>query len=285
MAGDHDPPPSRSLLLALLGNQWQGRDPRLDGGRRFAAASRTFIEALARAGVTEPAVRATLGRAVGRGLLDRHRDGRNAYFSPTDRARRLLAEGAQRLHHDTPVRDDWDGSWTLLPFSLPETRRDDRHQLRRRLAWEGFGLLRDGLWIAPGHVDVRGLATQLGVADDVHAFDGRAMPPTNPRDMVAETWDLDAIGAGYRGFLTRWDVPDPLPDASDDLARSLWLVTQWRRLVLEDPLLPIELLPTDWPAAAARDVFDAWYAHYEPTAHELFVEVLDVLPTPTSTST
>jgi len=284
VAQEPDPPPSRALLLALLGNHWQGRDPHTDAGADLAAGTRTFVDVLGRAGVTEAAVRAALGRAVTEGLLERHRRGRHAYFSPTGDTRRLLAEGARRLHHDPPVRDDWDGSWTLLAYSLPETRRDERHQLRRRLAWEGFGVLRDGLWIAPGRVDVGGLAAELGVADDVHAFDGRAVAPTHAGGMVAETWDLGAIGSGYRDFLEQWDVPTPLPHATDDLARSLWLVIEWRQLVLEDPMLPAGLLPADWPASAARDVFDSWYARYESTAGSLFAQALDALlaqPAPT----
>lgn len=270
-------PPSRALLLALLGNHWQGRDPCPEGGSTVAAGTGTFIEVLGRAGIGEAAVRATLARAVTKGLLERHRRGRHAYFSPTTETRRLLAEGAQRLHHDAPVRDDWDGTWTLLAYSLPETRRDDRHQLRRRLSWEGFGPLRDGMWVAPGRVDVGHMATDLGVTDDVHAFEATAVVPTCPHRMVAEAWDLDSIATGYRQFRGRWDTAIPLPGLADDLARSLWLVTEWRQLVLEDPMLPADLLPNDWPAVLAREVFDDCYARFERTAPPLFENALDAL--------
>lgn len=275
--GTDDAATSRSLLVAMLGNHWQGRDPREDGGRGLVVGTATFIDVLGRAGVGESATRATLGRAVTRGLLHRQRHGRRAYYAITPQTRRVLAEGAQRLHHVPAVRQDWDGSWTLLAYSLPEARRDDRHQLRRRLSWEGFGPLRDGLWLAPGRVDVDGLVVELGVRDDVHAFASEAIAPTDPAALVASTWDLDGIAARYRRFLDRWDVADPLPEVTDDLGRSLWLVTEWRQLVLEDPMLPARLLPQDWPATAARDVFDAHYARYERTATPLFDRVADVL--------
>lgn len=268
---------SRALLVAMLGNHWQGRDPQDGGGRDLAAGTGTFVDVLGRAGVSESAARATLGRAVDRGLLARQRHGRRAYFSVTPQTRRILAEGARRLHHDPPVRHDWDGSWTLLAYSLPEARRDDRHQLRRRLSWEGFGPLRDGLWLAPGRVEVAGLAEELEVRDDVQAFVAQTVAPTQPAVLVSTTWDLDGIAEGYRRFLRRWDVGDPLPEVTDDLARSLWLVTEWRQLVLEDPMLPAQLLPADWPAPAARQVFDTRYADYERTATPLFDDVLDAL--------
>lgn len=269
--------PSRTLLLSLLGNHWQGRDPSPDGGRDLAADTRTFVDVLGRVGVAEPAVRATLNRAVKRGQLARHQQGRQAYFSVTPSTRRLLAEGAERLHHVPSVRVDWDGTWTLLAFSMPETRRADRHRLRTRLAWEGFGPLRDGLWLAPGDVDAGAMADALGVADDVHAFAGRAIAPSDVTAMVAEAWDLDGLAAGYAAFLARWDRPAPLPDAPDDLARWILLVTQWRLLVLEDPGLPARHLPADWPAAQARQVFDAWYEHFERTASPLFERALGAL--------
>ena len=133
------------------------------------------------------------------------------------------------------------------------------------------------MWVAPGHVDVAGLAADLSVSGDVQAFEARTVAPTRAGQMVGEAWDLDAIAAGYTGFLERWDDPTPLPQLPDDLARSLWLVTEWRQLVLEDPMLPGELLPTDWPAAAARSRFDDWYARYEPSATDLFDAALDAL--------
>jgi hypothetical protein len=43
----------------------------------------------------------------------------------------------------------WDGRWTLLSFTLPEFWQRQRHELRTRLLWAGFGPLQGGLWIAP----------------------------------------------------------------------------------------------------------------------------------------
>lgn len=268
---------SRDLLLTLLGNHWQGRAPTVEGGRDLVASSATFVDVLGRVGVSEQAVRATLNRAVKQGLLTRQQQGRQAYFGLTDATRRLLAAGAARLYHSDPVRTGWDGTWTLLSFSIPEARRPDRHRLRVRLAWLGFGPLRDGLWLAPGNVDVVDVVDELGLADDVDVFVGRAAGPTRVDRRVAETWDLDAIADAYCRFLDRWDRDAPLPDAPDDLARSLWLVTEWRLLLLDDPGLPPAHLPADWPARRARAVLDRWFAHYRTTAVPLFEQVCEPL--------
>lgn len=277
-AWDHPPTyPSRALLLTMLGNHFQGQAPSVDEGRRMAVASRTFVDVLARVGVAEQATRATLTRAVKQGFLDRHQWGRQAFFALTDSTRRLLADGARRLYHTDPVRTDWDGTWTLLAFSLPESRRTDRHRLRVRLSWVGFGALRDGLWVAPGTVDVPAVIADLDVTDDVHVFAGPAVPPVRLDAMIPEAWDLSAIAERYRTFLARWDRDAPLPHAPDDLARWLWMVTEWRLLLVDDPLLPPAHLPDDWPAVPARAVFDRRFAHYQQTATPLFERALATL--------
>lgn len=261
--------PSSTLLLSLLGNHFQGR--------RMVVAARTFVDVLGRVGISERALRSTLSRAVDRGFLHRHRRGRQAFFELTDSTRDLLAEGAQRIFHGDPVRTDWDGAWTLLTFSIPESRRTDRHRLRVRLSWAGFAPLRDGLWLAPGRVDVVDVIRGLAVVDDVTAFVGQAVAPTCVEDVIADAWDLEEIARGYHAFLRRWDRDDPLPDAPDDLARSLWLVTEWRLLLGDDPRLPLEHLPGDWPAVRAKKVFDRLRARYLRTGFPLFERSLETL--------
>lgn len=265
------------LLLTLLGNHYQGRAASVGEGRRMAVASSTFVDVMGRVGVSEQAVRATLNRAVKQGLLTRHQVGRQAFFDLTESTRDLLADGARRLYHTDPVRRDWDGTWTLLAFSLPESRRSDRHRLRVRLSWAGFGALRDGLWIAPGSVDVPDIVADLGVTEDIQVFAGPARPPTRLDPMVSLAWDLPAIATGYRTFLDRWDRAAPLPDAPDDMARWVWLVTEWRLLLVDDPVLPPAHLPDDWPAVEARAVLDRWFDHYEQTASPIFEQVLVTL--------
>lgn len=273
---------SRALLLSLLGNHWQGRHPDPDGGRDVAAGTATFVDLLGRLGVPEATVRATLNHAVQSGQLDREQVGRRAFYAPTAATRQVLADGARRLHHAPAVREGWDGTWTLLSFSLPESRRDRRHQLRTRLAWLGFAALRDGLWVAPGQVAVDGLVDELEVTADVHAFHSTALSPTAGSDVVRGTWDLDAIADTYRDFLATWDRPAPRPDAADDLVRGVLLVMDWRRVVLADPMLPAVLLPGDWPAPHARAVFDEQYARLADSAAPLFEGALDPLPATTS---
>ncbi|MER7169930.1 PaaX family transcriptional regulator [Streptomyces mesophilus] len=259
----------QSLMLTFLGNYVLRRD--------IAVFSGSFIELFGRLGVSEHALRSTLTRMVGKDLLTRHRQGRRMHFGLTDRSRRILMDGEQRVWTHGAVNDDWDGSWTVLAFSMPESWQSRRHELRSRLTWAGFGSLGNGMWIAPAEVDVAPLAAGLGLNGHMKVFTGAAQEPTDVPSMIKDAFDLDGLTENYQAFLARWDRPDPLPDAPDDLARFLWMTTEWLQLVRFDPRLPVEYLPEDWPAIRGERVLWELRARYEEPARRLADEALEFI--------
>lgn len=263
-------PRPQTLLLTFFGGYVLGR------GVHVATAS--VLDVLCRLGVSEQATRSTLSRMARRGLLNRVQRGRRVYVGLTPRSREILHDGEIRVWRIGAVNTHWDGTWTLLGFSLPESWQQQRHVLRSRLLWAGFGGLQGGLWIAPSTVDVRPLVDDLGLSDLVKVFQARAMPPTDVDDLVRDAWDLDTLGERYRRFLSRWDVSDPVPELPDGLARQLLLQTEWLQIIRQDPRLPQEHLPDDWPAERAQRVFKALHADLEPTARATAAYVLDTIP-------
>ena len=221
--------------------------------RRDAVYSGSLIEVLRRVGVNEHAARSTLTRMTARGLLERHRSGKRVYYAITEQAAAVLAEGGRRIGN--AVNRDWDGTWTLLGFSLPETRRADRHLLRSRLSWAGFGPLQNGLWIAPHAVDVTALLDGLDVVEHVKAFRARTLPPTEVKEIIDYAWDLGEIAAAYQAFLDRWTEPEPPAMAGDPLSDLLLMAAEWLLIIRQDPRLPLRHLPADWPAVPAERLF------------------------------
>ncbi|WPW33027.1 PaaX family transcriptional regulator C-terminal domain-containing protein [Streptomyces atratus] len=257
----------QSLMMSFFGIHVLGRD--------IALSSACVIDAFARVRVGEDAVRSTLTRMVGRGLLERHRRGRRMYFSLTERAATVLSDGQERIWRDGAVNREWDGTWTLVGFSLPESRRRERHDLRSRLVWAGFGPVQSGLWVAPRRVDVAPLAAELGLEDHIRAFHGEAAPPTEAGPLLHSAFDVDAIATGYRSFIDRWGGSVPPGGAADDMALQLLLHTDWLELVRDAPYLPAEHLPEDWPAARAEELFRELARRYEPGASQIADEMLD----------
>lgn len=260
----------QSLMLTVLGNYVLGRD--------IAVFSGSLIELLARLGVGEHAARSTLTRMVSRDLLSRHRRGRRMHFGLTPRSEEILLDGERRVWRLGAVNTDWDGRWTVLAFSMPESWQRVRHDLRARLTWAGFGSLGNGMWIAPSRVDVAPIVAELGLNEHVKVFSGRAEAPTDVAGMLRDAFDLDALAAGYRAFLERWDRPRPVPYAPDDLARYLWMTTEWLQLVRTDPRLPVERLPADWPAVRGQEVLMKLRGRYEARARRLADQAIEHVP-------
>jgi len=203
------------------------------------------------------------------------RQGRRAYISLTPHTETVLREGGARLSSDV-VNRAWDGHWTVLAFSVPESRRADRHALRTRLGWAGFGMLQNGLWIAPSPGDVTNALAEVNLLDYVEVFRAEAVPPTDPRLLVREAWDLDRLAAGYRGFLGRWQQTSR--HALDDLTRQVLLEAEWLLLIREDPRLPLVLLPDDWPGIRAEELFRSLRQELAEPARSYAQATLDWLP-------
>jgi phenylacetic acid degradation operon negative regulatory protein len=261
----------QTLMLNLLGRYLLGRSTVVSAG--------SVIEVFGRAGVGEHAARSTLARMVNRGMLTRQRHGRAMYFGLTAQAEGILHDGEDRIWRSGAVNQDWDGWWTLLGFSLPESWQRQRHELRSQLTWAGFGPLFNGLWVAPGRVEVTRLVASLGLESRVKAFYAQAVPGTDIASMVRENWDLDAVASRYRGFLSRWQDPDTPPRRRDPLAVQLLLASDWLQVIRSDPRLPAEHLPADWPAAAAESLFVELDKTVAQPAAEIARQLLDLRPT------
>lgn len=246
--------------------------------RDVALFSGSFIEAFARVGISEHATRATLSRMVQRGLLTRHRRGRRMYFAMTPRCQAVLEDGRRRIWEVGAVNEDVDADWTILTFSLPESWQRQRHGLRSRLTWAGFGSLHSGVWIAPSTPDMVGqLVEELGVDAHVHVFQVRRSPFTDLAKVARETFDLDGLAAGYQQFLADWaDIPDDRP-SEDPLALTLRLSTEWLLILRDDPRIPVQLLPEGWPAVPAQERFRSLHAANYEAAKDAAKAFFDVV--------
>ncbi|WP_246204194.1 PaaX family transcriptional regulator [Streptomyces tailanensis] len=325
-AVDAPQPRPQSLVLSFFGNHVLDR-----GEGDLGVYSGSIIDVLGRVGTGEQAVRSTLTRMVNRGLLRRQREGRKMYFGLTPHASDILRDGGRRIWSIGAVNEDWDGTWTLLGFSLPESWQRQRHDLRSRLTWSGFGALYSGLWIAPGRVDVREIVSELGLDAHVKVFHARADEFTDIGLMIRESWDLEALAARYVAFDKRWTtatlgggvkVPHSTPGArhapplsaslergdphqgpssgtprartehrghrtgpshhplasADPIATRLRLVAEWLRIIRTDPRLPVQHLPTEWPARQAQETFRRIAEETAGPAGRMAAEVLETTP-------
>ncbi|MBM7864231.1 PaaX family transcriptional regulator [Lentzea nigeriaca] len=253
-----------TAVLALFG------DHVLDRG--VAVSTVGVVGVLGRLGIGEHATRTALGRMGRRGLLRTVRRGRQAFLGLTEHGTAVLRDGQRKLDGDVVDRH-WDGRWTLLTFSVPESRRADRHALRTRLEWFGFGPLRSGLWVSTSAADVSATLAELDLLDRAEVFRAEAFMWTDPARIAAEAWDLKGIAAGYEDFLRRWE--EGAFGHLDDLSRRVLLGAEWLLLIRRDPVLPSVLLPEGWPGTRAAAVFRTLRRGWERQAGELAENALE----------
>lgn len=263
---------SQRLLITLFGDYWDREEPPLP--------SAGLVRVLHEFDITPANARAALSRLTQRDLLERTRDGRRTSYRLTDHAWRVLVRGARRIFADEE-EPPWDGTWTLVAFSVPSDDGELRRLLRARLRWLTFWPLYDGSWVTPhdrGAVAEEQLA-ELGIADAlvVRTRDLDLLPAARAR--LESTWDLPALAADYDAFLARYEELDVrartegLPPA-EALVQRTRMVDEWRRMVRDDPDLPSELLPEPFPRRPARERFLRTYRALEHPARERFQELI-----------
>jgi phenylacetic acid degradation operon negative regulatory protein len=211
------------------------------------------VRLMAALGVEEPAVRSSISRLKRRGLLDPRRVDGVAGYALTEVAQQILSDGDTRIFGRR--RGEAADGWLLVVFSVPESERDRRHQLRSQLTRLGFGTVAPGVWVAPGHLaeEAAEVLDRRGLAGYVELFRGAHLGEVR----VDRWWDLDQLHDRYAEFLDRQEpVRARIPgDPEQAFADYVRLLTDWRRLPYADPGLPLDLLPADWNGARAADLF------------------------------
>ncbi|MER6942953.1 PaaX family transcriptional regulator C-terminal domain-containing protein [Nonomuraea sp. NPDC000554] len=250
---------ARSLLLTVLGEYV------LPDGE--PAWTSTLLHVLGGLGVEEKSTRQALARMAADGWIVAERSGRRVRWSLTRPGRVLLTEGAERIYSFGRDRDSWDGRWVVLVVTVPESRRELRHQLRTRLTWAGFGSPAPGVWVSP-HTsredEAKQVVTELGLDVGALSFNGPYGGIGSERTLVEQAWHLDELAADYEGFIQEFAGLRPEPGDATLLAQ-IRLVHEWRRFPMLDPQLPLDLLPPGWIGVRAANVFaDLHHAWHEP---------------------
>lgn len=258
----------------------------------------SLIGLMQQLGVNERLVRTAVFRLVKDDWLSTETQGRRSNYHLTATGRRRFDEAARHIY--AAQAPAWDQRWRMLVL-VGEVDSRTREALRRALHWHGFGEAPPGNFLHPG-ADLAEVLESLG-ADGLGAVLPQLMPlvATQPTlrpcasnaALVQRAWNLEQLGAGYAGFLADYQpllqelggrkAPQPAPQSAF-LARSL-MIHDWRRLLLQDPELPADLLPPQWPGAQARALCSAIYARLLPASEQYLDETLELASGATPAST
>src|SRR4051812_46749390 len=240
---EHSP---RHLILSLFG--LYAREGATWLSVRSLIALMTDLE------VDAAATRSSVSRLKKRGVLEPARVDGQAGYRLSATAQAVVREGDARIW-SRPRASVTDG-WLVVVFSVPESERGKRHELRSLLTRLGFGTAAPGVWIAPGTVHDETLAAldRAGLTSYTELFRG-AYVGSGPADVrVGEWWDLPAIAALYDEFVADHSSLTGLrsPDPARAFTAYVPMLTTWRRLPYLDPGIPLALLPAGWPGVHAE---------------------------------
>ncbi len=274
---------SGSLITTVFGDAIAPR-----GGTVWLGS---LIEVMSNFGIGERLVRTSVFRLARDGWLQSEQIGRRSYYSLTDEGREQFDQATHRIY-GAPAKD-WDGQWCLLLLSGLDTA--NKELVRKECGWLGFGPMSANVLAhpAPNLSDLDITLQRLGVADDVVVVNGQTVRnEAGMRRLAHESWNLadlderyDAFVKMFRPLMRSLQSDSRVDDKTAFLARTL-LIQEYRKILLRDPMLPEELLPSDWQGATAyqlcRKLYRALYLFADQYLTEAMETAEGPLPPPAS---
>lgn len=264
-----------SLISTIFG------DSVLHRGGNISLAS--LIQLLELFGFNDRAVRTSVFRLVKNDWLCSDKIGRTSFYRITDSSRSTYLQAEQRIYNDQ--MKEWDHYWDLILMSSLDT--DNKALLKKELEWLGFANISTNLMAYPGcnRIELQRLLVDLNMSEQVVVFKAETLQLFNNSvdtigRMLRTNWPIDELRQRYLQFLDIFrEIGVLLMQENEQLEpvqafqiRTL-LIHYYRRILLKDPALPLELLPTDWPAISARTLSMNIYKKVFETADEYFLSV------------
>jgi len=172
----------------------------------------------------------------------------------------LSQSGANKLKRNFPIfsKGRWDGNFMIVIFDIPEERKRERDDLREKLKELGFGKLQESVWISPYHFedDLKEFLQETGYINDIYVLKATKLLGNSIKANAKYIWNLGEINQKYSEVLA--GVQKIISKKIDPgKAGGVWNL--YFETLATDPLLPKELLPSNWKQPEAKIMLDKLY--------------------------
>lgn len=214
-------------------------------------------------GINQRQLRTSVFRLTEKDILRSRQIGRRSYYSFTDRGLRQFNHAADRVYrYENAV---WDGAWRLVFTNMNDIDSKQRDAFKKELIWLGFGRLSNGVYAHPlvEMDEVRQVVREMDLEDSIVLMEAGNLnrdPLQSSANLVQHAFKYDAIDAKYRQFIDLFEVllnkgnePRPGDEELCFLLRTL-VIHRYRRILLDEPELPRELVPGESLRHQAREM-------------------------------
>lgn len=269
-------PKAKSLIVTIYGDSIAHH-----GGSAWLGS---VIRLAAPLGLNERVVRTSVFRLAKDDWLAADQVGRRSFYRLTEVGRHRFDTAHNRIYHH--ASRPWNGAWTLVIVDFAAMKAKDRDALRSDLRWQGFGQLTPGIMLHPDPDEAALRQALIDAAAGQQALVMRAAAeagtaPSAVRDLINRCWNLKRLATDYLAFLDAfrpvWQALRgniSLDPETCFVVRTL-LMHAYRRVLLRDPKLPDELLPTNWSGTAARSLCRNLYRLVQAAAEQHLAATLE----------
>jgi phenylacetic acid degradation operon negative regulatory protein len=235
-------------------------------------------------GFSANAIRLGLSRMSKHGVFRVRRAGRCSYYSLSEKGLKWMEQGRVRAFE--VEHKQWDGKWRLVVYNIPERQRALRDKLRVKLHSLGFAKLSTSLWIAPHDIrtEINEYLKDRGMVRYVETFVAEYTGVRHPREFAPLVWSIKDLAKKYAVFVDkcssvyaafkRAEKTGGESDLTECFAQRFCMTAEYVALRLEDPMLPLELLPENWVGLRAQKLHDTLLNILKPRADEFVDSVL-----------
>lgn len=265
---------ANSLILSIFGDFISAH-----GGVVWLGS---LIKMVAPLGINQRLVRTSVFRLTEKGLLQSRQVGRRSFYSLTDTGFRQYSTAAGRIYryHDY----QWDGEWCIVFTTQENLDQKKKQRFQNELGWLGFNRLSRGVYAHPmvKLERVHKVVREMGLEDSVVVMQANATgrdPFKVSSNMIRNCFNFDVMKTQYREYIDYFqDILEAAESSTDKkpehcfLIRVL-LINRYRHILLGEPEIPLELIPSDCLGHRARDITEQLYKLICNPAEQYFMQL------------
>ncbi len=220
----------------------------------------TLIRLCEALNINAGAVRTAVSRLKKQGFFSAKKTGLSSRYTITPKAIMAREFYNKKIFIGEDVYYNWKREWWLLSFAFEQAQEKQRGQLRSLLKKMDFGCLHRGVWLKPvdPYLWLDQALENQGFNKHVHIFTTKITHIEKAQQLAQHLWELGKIAQQFAEYqeLLRAKIADyPHWDDQACFIRHIKLFKEFADPLINNPLLPPQLFPKDWPGTTYRELF------------------------------